>query len=205
LFADISGSTALSRSVELEEWWLVLGDLIELMCDAVSRFGGWIGNFTGDGVQGVFETHGRDGDHARRACEAALWLRERLHRWSVSERNRQGDLDVHIGINSGEALIGTLGEHHGRCFTVCGYMVALAKRMETLAAPGCIYLSEHTAQLVSEQLELADLGQFEVKGARAPVGVFELVGPSWRSPAHPPFALTATDLASPGRLSPVQS
>jgi adenylate cyclase len=186
LFADISGSTAFSRAVELDEWWSVLTDAYELMCEAVCRFGGWVGNFTGDGVQGVFETPGQDGAHAGRACEAAIWLRGSLRRLTRELGRDQGlVLDVRIGINSGEALTGTIGDRYSRHYTACGFPVALAKRMETLAAPGGIYLSEHTAALIADELEVRDLGSFEVKGARSPVGVFELTGPNPSGAPHP--------------------
>src|SRR4051812_4874657 len=165
LFADISGSTTLSRSVELDEWWTVLTDVYELMCAAVCRFGGWVGNFTGDGVQGVFESPGRAGEHARRACEAALFLRDTL-RSSAEDLDRHHglELDVRIGINSGEAVTGTIGGGDSRHRTACGFPVALAKRMETLARPGGIYLSEHTAALLADELEVCDLGAFALKG-----------------------------------------
>ena len=181
LFADISGSTALSRSIELDTWWSVLADVIELMGEAVHRFGGWVGNFTGDGVQGVFETPGGR-EHARRACNAALCVRESLQTHATQcEHARRFDVDVHMGINSGEVLTGTIGQRHSRHYTACGYTVALAKRMETLAKPGGIYVSEHTAALLGDELELCDLGFFDVKGASCPVGVFELVGPTTTS------------------------
>ena len=93
------------------------------------------------------------------------------------ERQRRLELEVRIGINSGEVLTGTIGERYSRHYTACGYTVALAKRMETLARPGGIYLTEHTAALIGQALELSDLGLFEVKGALSPVGVFELIGP----------------------------
>ena len=188
LFADISGSTAMSRSVELDEWWSVLTDAYELMCEAVCRFGGWVGNFTGDGVQGVFDDRGRDGEHARRACEAALWLRDSLRGLATGpRRGRVLELDVRIGINTGEALTGTIGGRYRRHYTACGFPVALAKRMESLAAPGGIYLSEHTAALVADELDVRDLGSFEVKGVGSPVGVAELTGmkPSGGQHLHP--------------------
>jgi adenylate cyclase len=75
------------------------------------------------------------------------------------------DFDVRIGINSGEALTGTIGDRYSRRYTACRFPVALAKRIETLAAPGGIYLSEHTAALVAEELEVRDLGPFMVKGS----------------------------------------
>jgi class 3 adenylate cyclase len=177
LFADISGSTALSRSVELDRWWSMLGGLFELMCEGVYRFGGWAGNFTGDGVQAVFDAPARNGAHARRACDAALWLRDSLREAIADGEHPSGlELDVRIGINSGEAVVGTIGERYSRHYTACGYTVALAKRIETLAGPGGIYLSENTATLLGSQVELNDLGCFDVKGADSPIGVFELIG-----------------------------
>ncbi len=179
LFADITGSTALSGAVELDEWWSVLTESYELMCEAVCRFGGWVGNFTGDGVQGVFETPGRDGEHARLACDAAIWLRDCLRGYATELlRDRGLELAVRIGLNSGEVLTGTIGGRYSRHYTACGFPVALAKRMETLAAPGGIYMSEHTAALIADELEVRDLGLFDVKGASSPVSVFELTAPS---------------------------
>jgi adenylate cyclase len=76
---------------------------------------------------------------------------------------------VRIGIDSGEALTGTIGDRYSRHYTACGFPVALAKRIETLAAPGGIYLSEQTAALIAEELQVRDLGAFMVKGAISPV------------------------------------
>jgi adenylate cyclase len=67
-------------------------------------------------------------------------------------RKRQLELSVRIGLNSGEVLTGTIGNRYSRYYTAGGYAVALAKRMETLARPGGIYLTEHTAALIDRVL-----------------------------------------------------
>ncbi len=182
LFADIRGSMALSGSVGVEDWWSMIATLFELMSDAVHRAGGWVGAFTGDGIKGVFEADGRDDDHAHRACQAALSMREGMKQPAAElRRERQLELSVRIGINTGEIVTGTLGDGYGRYHTACGYTVALANRMEALATPDGIYLSEHTAALIGYALKLDHLGRFEVKGASCPVGVYELAPTS--SPA----------------------
>jgi class 3 adenylate cyclase len=80
LFADVEGSMGLSGSIGLDEWWDVMDDLFELMCEGVCRFGGWVGAFTGDGIKAIFEAPGTAEEHARRGCQAALWLRDAMPR-----------------------------------------------------------------------------------------------------------------------------
>lgn len=177
LFVDVKGSMDLIGAIELEEWWSLIDGLFELMCESVYRFGGWVASFTGDGIKAVFDAPGAADDHGQRACEAALWLRDAMCAPAADLQSEHGlELSVRIGINSGEVLTGTIGDRYRRCYTANGYPVALAKRMEALALPGRIYLSEHTAALVTGAVQLRDLGAFEVKGAPRPVGVFELLG-----------------------------
>jgi class 3 adenylate cyclase len=176
LSVDMKGSMALSRSIELEEWWLVIAELFEDMCEGVSLFGGWVMTFTGDGVMALFEGRVRSEAHPRRACLAALWLRDMVQRRHEELQRQRGlELSVRIGINSGEVLTGVMGRRHGRTFTANGYAIALAKRVETLATPGRVCLSEHTAQLVTDSASLCDRGLFDVKGASSKVRMFELL------------------------------
>lgn len=176
LFIDVKNSMGLSREIELEDWWSVSAGLFTLMCECADRFGAWVGGFAGDGVNAIFEAGDGQDHHARRACLAALWLRDAIR--SLAEQLRQVhglELLVRIGINSGDVLTGTMGHRDRQLYTVNGYAVALAKRIESLARPDRIYLTEHTAALLSESFHLHDLGAVQVKGANAPVGVFELL------------------------------
>lgn len=176
LFVDVHGSMNLSATVEPDEWWSVLNGLFELMCDGVCRSGGWVGSFTGDGINGVFEAPEAPEAHARRACDSALWLCDELRTRRAELLDERGlELAVRIGINSGEVVTGTIGDRYSRYYTATGYSVALAKRIEALAPPGQVYVSEHTAALVAATHRLRDLGTFSVKGAQLPIGVFELI------------------------------
>ena len=142
LFADLNGSTALSTAIEPEEWWSVITSLFEVMCAVVDEFGGWVGNFTGDGVNAVFEaSDGTDG-HARRACEAAYELRRTINAATPTVIDGQLlDLEIRIGINSGRVMAGTIGRRYSSYYTAIGYAVCLAKRMEALATPDRILLT----------------------------------------------------------------
>jgi class 3 adenylate cyclase len=177
MFVDVEGSMDLSREVDLEPWWSVIGELFELMCESVYRFGGWVANFTGDGVEAVFEATDATDDHARQGCDAALWLRDAIRAPAAELSSEHGlELSVRVGINSGDVLTGTIGSRYKRYHTANGYAVALAKRMEALALPGQIYLTARTAALVADAFRLRELGAFDVKGADKPVEVCELVG-----------------------------
>ena len=176
LIADIRGSTALSRSIDPQEWWTITARVFELMSDAVHASGGRVRAFTGDGILAVFGRRRAADAHAKRACEAGLALRTAI-RGPAAELRRHHDLElsIRIGINSGEVVTGILGTGYRRCCAVSGYTVALAKRMETLAEPDRICLSENTAALLGGGLEVRSLGWYDVKGAPELVRVFELM------------------------------
>ena len=88
------------------------------------------------------------------------------------------DLHVRVGLNSGEVVVGRVGEDLRIDPTALGHTVGLAQRMEALAVPGSAYLTEHTARLVEGWFRLRDLGPMTVKGVRVPLGVFVLDGPA---------------------------
>src|SRR5204863_304646 len=80
------------------------------------------------------------------------------------------------GLNSGEVVVGAVGEDLEMAYTAVGHTVGLAQRMEQLAEPGKAYLTEHTGSLAEGYLALTDLGEFQVKGASRPLRVHELTG-----------------------------
>jgi adenylate cyclase len=178
MFVDIRGSMALSCAIDPDDWWALLDDLFERMCDAVYALGGWVESFTGDGIAAVFESSGGDGDHddhAIRACLAGVRVLSAVRAAAAALVDHTGhELAVRVGINSGHIMVGTIGGRYQHSHIASGYAMALAKRMETLAVPGRICLSEHTAALVADEFGVRDLGAYPVKGAPAPVGLFEL-------------------------------
>jgi class 3 adenylate cyclase len=74
-------------------------------------------------------------------------------------------------------VIGTLVAAAQPRVAAIGHAVGLAKRIEALATPGSIFLSAETARLVGRGFQLLELGLFEVRGAGAPLALFELLGP----------------------------
>src|SRR5439155_13786067 len=116
-------------------------------------------------------------DHARRACYAAVHLKEELRRYAEEQKRVRGvSFAVRMGLNSGEVVVGKIGDDLRMDYTAQGHTVGLAERMEKLASPGSAYVTEYTARLVSGFFRLRDLGRFEVRGVRELLGVCELEG-----------------------------
>jgi class 3 adenylate cyclase/tetratricopeptide (TPR) repeat protein len=177
LFADVKGSMDMAERVDPEEWRQILQHFFSLLSDGVHRFEGTVDKFTGDGIMAIFGAPIAHEDHAARACFAALHIGELVAEYAYDLRRSEGlNFSVRIGINSGEVVAGAIGADSEPEYTAVGHTVGLAQRMEALAEPGKAYLTEHTAKLAEGFLELKDLGEFEVKGASRPIGVFELVG-----------------------------
>jgi class 3 adenylate cyclase/tetratricopeptide (TPR) repeat protein len=177
LFADVSGSMDLAEQQDPEEWRKVMQRFFSLLAEAVTHFDGTVDKFTGDGIMAIFGAPVAQEDHARRACYAALRMLEEVAEYAAElRRGKSLNFSTRIGINSGEVVVGAIGENGEGAYTAIGHTVGLAQRMEALAEPGKAYATEHTAALARGFLDLRDLGEFEIKGASQPVEVFELAG-----------------------------
>jgi class 3 adenylate cyclase/tetratricopeptide (TPR) repeat protein len=177
LFADVKGSMDMAEQVDPDEWREIMQRFFSLLSDGVRRFEGTVDKFTGDGIMALFGAPIAHEDHAARACFAALHIGELVNQYATELRRGGGlNFSVRVGINSGEVVAGAIGADSKLEYTAVGHTVGLAQRVEALAEPGKAYLTEHTAKLAEGYLELKDLGEFEVKGASRPIGVFELVG-----------------------------
>ncbi len=175
LFADIAGSTELSSRLGLEAWHQLLDAWFRILADGVHRFEGTINQFTGDGVMALFGAPVAHEDHALRACHAALELARGLERFSQAQHTRQGfGVPARIGLNSGEVVVGRIGDDLRMDYTAQGHTVALAARLQEIAAPGKPCVSEHVARLADGYFALRDLGRPVLKGFSEPVRVYAL-------------------------------
>jgi class 3 adenylate cyclase/tetratricopeptide (TPR) repeat protein len=180
LFADVKGSMELAEGVDPEEWHTILDRFFQILTDGVHRFEGTVNQYTGDGIMALFGAPIAHEDHAQRACYAALHLRDGLRRYADELRVERGlNFSTRVGINSGEVVVGKIGDDLRMDYTAQGHTVGLASRMEQLAEPSKMLLTEHTAHLVEGFFQLRDLGQSKVKGTAEPLRLYELesVGP----------------------------
>jgi class 3 adenylate cyclase len=160
LFADVKGSMDLAEQVDPEEWHKIMDRFFAILGEGVHRFEGTVNQYTGDGIMALFGAPIAHEDHAQRACYAALQLKDELRSYAEElKRTRALGFSVRIGLNSGEVVVGKIGDDLRMDYTAQGQTVGLATRMEQFAAPGEVYISEHTAKLVSGFFSLRDLGR----------------------------------------------
>jgi class 3 adenylate cyclase/tetratricopeptide (TPR) repeat protein len=178
LFADVVRSMEIAERVDPEEWHRLLDRLFRILADGVHRYEGTINQYTGDGIMALFGAPIAHEDHAQRACAAALELARDLRALAEDVRRESGlDFAVRMGLNSGEVVVGRIGDDLRMDYTAQGHVVGLAARVQQLARPGGISVTEQTARLASGFFDLFDRGEESLKGASVPVRVFDLRGP----------------------------
>ena len=177
LFADVKGSMEIAEQMDPEEWTAIMQRFFKILAEGVERFEGYVDKFTGDGIMALFGAPIAHEDHGRRACYAALHMRDGLRAYANELRLRRGlNFSVRLGLNSGEVIVGEIGDDLRMDYTAQGHTVGLASRMEQIAEPGKAYLTAHTASLVDGYFALADLGEMEIKGVHGAMHVYELQG-----------------------------
>ncbi|MGE0486678.1 MAG: AAA family ATPase [Gammaproteobacteria bacterium] len=178
LFADVKGSMELAGQLDPETWHGILDRFFAILAEGVHRFEGTVNQYTGDGIMALFGAPIAHEDHAQRACYAALHLRERLGEYADELRISPGvNFSFRLGMNSGEVVVGRIGDNLRMDYTAQGQTVGLAQRMEQLAPADGIALSEHTRRAVDGYFALRALGAVPIKGLDAPVGVHVLEAP----------------------------
>lgn len=166
LFADMAGFTSISERLGEEGTYTLIQPIYELMATAVKEQGGSVREFTGDGIMALFGVPNALEDAPLRACRAALLIQERMSVAAPSIEARHGArAQMRIGINTGLAVVTQIrGEGEGENMTALGDTVNLASRLQTLAEPGKVLLSEATYRQVQGLVDATYAGEHEIKG-----------------------------------------
>src|SRR5262245_44989962 len=177
LFADVKSSMELFAERDPEEVARILEQAIEHMLEAVHRYEGTVTQIMGDGIMALFGAPLAREDHAVRACYAALRMQERIGAYGDALQ-REGALPVQIriGLNSGEVVVGSVGSDLHMVYTAVGQTVHLAARMEQMAKPASVLATAHTLALAGARVATRALGPVPVRGLTEPVEVHEIVG-----------------------------
>src|SRR5262245_12528684 len=181
LFADMAGFTALARDLDPEDTRAIIDPALQLMMDAVHRYEGYVAQALGDGIFALFGAPIAHEDHAQRALYAALRMQEEMRQYATRVRLEKGvPLQMRVGINTGEVVLRSIRKDDLHTdYVPVGHSINLASRMESLAMPGSIVVSEQTYKLVEGYFECKALGAAQVKGLDDPVSIYEVlsVGP----------------------------
>ena len=178
LFADLKGSTALLEGLDPEVARAVIDPALQLMMDAVHRYEGYVAQALGDGILALFGAPLAHEDHAQRAVFAALRMQEEARRYSDLVRLKHGvPLALRVGINTGEVVVRSIRKDDLHTdYVPVGHSINLAARMEQMATPGSILVTEYTQKLVAGYFALKTLGAAEIKGVEHPLPVYEVTG-----------------------------
>ncbi len=177
LFADIKGSMDILESLDPEESKRLLDPCLQHMMDAVHRAEGTVSRVLGDGIMALFGAPLALEDHPHRALYAALRMQETVRHYAAELRTQRDiDLQIRVGVNTGEVVVGSIGNDLFMEYTPVGHAVGLAARMETLALPGSTLVTDATYRLTRHAFRFVSQGLTKVKGAAEPFAVHELVG-----------------------------
>ena len=174
MFCDLVGSTALSGSLDPEELRAVILAYQNAVVGEATRFEGHVARFMGDGVLFYFGWPRAHEDDAERAVRAALSMMQALS--GLKDPNGE-TLAARIGIATGLVVVGDLiGEGASQEEAVVGETPNLAARLQGVATPGQVVISETTRGLLGEFFDLANLGEQDLKGIAAPTAAFSVLG-----------------------------
>jgi tetratricopeptide (TPR) repeat protein len=147
------------------------------MMEAVHRYEGTVNQVMGDGIMALFGAPLSHEDHAVRACYAALRMQESVNRYADGVRRTEGvPIQIRVGLNSGEVVVGAIGNDLKMDYTAVGQTVHLASRMEQMATPGSVLMTPDALHLAEGYVQVKPLGPVSVKGLTEPVEVFEVTG-----------------------------
>src|SRR5712692_10462155 len=178
LFADIKGSTDLIHDLDPEDARAILDPTLHLMMNAVHRYEGYVAQSLGDGIFALFGAPIAHEDHPQRALYAALLMQEEGRKQAERLRREKGlNLQLRVGVNTGAVVLRSIRKDDLHTdYVPVGQSTNLASRMETLATPGSILVSDSTHKLTEGYFEFKPLGPAQLKGFTNPIHVYEVLG-----------------------------
>lgn len=175
LFVDIRGFTSISESLDPEEVVKVLNDYFSVVYASVMAWNGTLDKFIGDAAMAIFNAPQDLDDYVFNAACAATDIMNGFEpiREEFSKKYNQ-DINLGIGINCGDAIVGNIGCLGRFDYTAIGDTVNTASRLESKAKPGEILISSSVHEILSERAELSSIGQLSLKGKREAVETFRI-------------------------------
>jgi class 3 adenylate cyclase len=175
MFCDLVGSTALSARLDPEDMREIIGTYHRCCADKITKAGGFVAQYLGDGVLAYFGYPEAHEDDPERAVRAGLTLVDAVSRLQAGYNTA---LQARIGIATGLVVVGDLISDDARERGVVGETPNLAARLQGLAEPGQVVISHGTRRLTGGLFEYRDLGRLALKGLTEAAQVWQVVGAS---------------------------
>ena len=172
MFADISGFTALSETLDPEEVHRLINACFNRLVPLVQKYEGTIDKFIGDEIMAVFGAPVAHEDDPERALHAAMEMMDGIEQFN---RDFGTGLGIHMGINTGRVVAGKVGSENRRDYSVMGDAVNLAARLQDASPEGQIFVGSSTHRATEALFEFEELPPLMLKGKQAPVAVYRLV------------------------------
>lgn len=177
LFVDIRGFTPLSESAEPEKVVEILNEYLTLTSESIFKYNGTLDKFIGDATMAIYNAPLELEDHAYKAVQSALAMREGSAKLEERLFEKYGkQVKFGIGINTGYAIVGNIGSSSRMDYTAIGDTVNTSARLEANAKGGEIIISETTYQLIKDRVIVESLGKYKLKGKAEELPVYNVVG-----------------------------
>src|SRR5215475_4056775 len=177
LMSDLRGFTSLTGRLAPEQVVTIINRYLGAMVDVILQYEGTINEFIGDAILVIFGAPLWWPDHAQRAVACAVAMQ--LAMATVNAQNREDgvpEVEMGIGVNTGEVVVGNLGSHKRTKYGIVGTHVNLTSRIESYTIGGQILISESTRQEVGPILRIAQQMEIEAKGIDGPITLYDVRG-----------------------------
>jgi class 3 adenylate cyclase len=177
LFSDIRGFTSMSEQMDVEDAVTMLNHYFSVMVDVIHKYRGTVIEFLGDGILAIFGAPAAYKNHPDSAVACALEMQiamDEVNEWNM--KNRHPLMEVGVGINSGESIVGNIGSPKSMKYNVIGSNVNLASRIESFSTGGQILISNNTFSLAKSELRVGQSLEVTPKGLKEPITVYQVDG-----------------------------
>jgi adenylate cyclase len=199
MFSDLRGFTSFAETLQPEQVIDALNRYLTAMSEAILNHGGTLVAYMGDGIMAVFGAPLKQDDHADRALAAARDMLDRLRGFNgwLREQELHDGFKMGIGLNTGPVMSGNVGSERRLEYTALGDTTNTAARLEgmTKGTPYQLYVADSTrAALRNPADDLAEVGEFEVRGRKAKIKLWSLEGTEPAAEGErPPAPATVTE------------
>ncbi|MEE9216611.1 MAG: adenylate/guanylate cyclase domain-containing protein, partial [Anaerolineales bacterium] len=178
LFCDVTGSTAMAKDLDPEDWAEVMHEAFEYLIAPIYRYEGTLARMMGDGIMAFFGAPLAHEDDPERAVLAGLAIIDEIGPFGEKVRKELDlEFNVRVGINTGHVVVGDIGTDLAMEYTAMGDTVNMAARMEETAEPGTVQVSEETYRMVAPLFDTVALEGVKVKGRQEAVQTYRIVAP----------------------------